>query len=474
MLYLELFDKKGKFIKLTKRESSSFISYENISKDILRAVSFLEYKGFKRGDSVILITDVHYSFFILLYALEAMEITTTILFDSLSKEDIYREKANKNVKYIFCCEDLEFIDSNVITYENFLLNIDSFKTADISTLNRNSEFDYLILKSSGTSGEPKDIVLTSKNIKSSFAFYDSYNIKKGNLFVTPLPLGHIYGLFFSAFLPIYFGASVSLYYVSKKNTKLSQLCIKRALKEAMLFGKVTTLVPRIYKALLSAKMPFFTKFFLKTVNIFRNSHFTSGGEDLPNYLAKDVKREFGIDIVQGYGSAESVASISANGFKINKIGTVGKIYKGLDYRVDDDGELWLKGSSISKSAIDSDGWYRTGDIVKFDKYHMKIIDRKRDIIIVNGENIGSVEIENSVKERFSEIENAIALSGFDKSEYIALFISFKKPLESFESKIKALDIQGFRVKRVIEIREENIPRTDTGKIKKYLLRELLK
>ncbi|MGD1993797.1 MAG: long-chain fatty acid--CoA ligase [Anaerolineae bacterium] len=148
---------------------------------------------------------------------------------------------------------------------------------------------------------------------------------------------------------------------------------------------------------------------------------TSGGAPLPVPLVEKYSREKGVRFKQGFGMTEYGPGLFALPPEdaIRKAGSIGRPNFFIDVRVMDEennplgpnqeGELVLKGPSgcsgywnnpeASAAVIDDEGWFHTGDIVRYDEeWYFYVVDRKKDMFISGGENVYPVEIENVLYE----------------------------------------------------------------------------
>ena len=301
---------------------------------------------------------------------------------------------------------------------------------------------FSILYTSGTTGNPKGVMLSHNNlISNSIACQVVAPFEPSWKALSFLPLNHIYERMLST---LYLFLGVSIYYAESLDT------IADNLKEVkpQIFGTVPRLLEKVYdkivakgeeQAGIKKKLFFWAldlglryelhgangwwyELQLKIANKLIFSKWrealggnvmavASGGAALQPRLAK-VFQAGGIKVLEGYGLTETspVIAVNTHDPKGIKFGTVGPIIDKVHVKIADDGEILVKGPNVmlgyynhpkaTAEAIDSDGWFHTGDIGVFeDNTFLKITDRKKEIFKTSGgKYIAPVMIENKLKE----------------------------------------------------------------------------
>ncbi|HEX7807676.1 MAG TPA: long-chain fatty acid--CoA ligase, partial [Thermoanaerobaculia bacterium] len=322
-----------------------------------------------------------------------------------------------------------------------------------------------LVYTSGTTGNPKGAMLTHGNITSNVTTVrDAVPFRAGELALSILPLSHILERMVD-FLYYYRGMTVAYAEnVMKVADNLAEVkphyfaAVPRLFEKmrARVLDNVATAPPArqkiFYWALKIAEerlpyrvegkpMPFGLKMksavadklvFSKIIARLggRVKWVVSGGAPLSADLAAFFIGA-GVEILEGYGLTETSPVIAVNTPTARRIGTVGPVIPGVEVKIASDGEILSRGPHIMKGywnnpeataqAIDSEGWFHTGDIGEIDKDgFLKITDRKKDIIInAYGKNIAPQPIEALLKS--SPYVGTPVLLG-DRRKYLAALI----------------------------------------------------
>lgn len=341
----------------------------------------------------------------------------------------------------------------------------------------------VLLYTSGTSGVPKGVCQTYRNLRSDIdGAVELAQLKSEHHFLGVLPLFHSFGLTAMLMVPVALGSSV--YYLPRFNPNQ----VIDTIREQKV--GITMMIASMYAALLRTKSggPEDMKSLVYAV---------SGGEGLPDAIHAAFKDRFGVDIIQGYGMTEASPVVSLNVPWSNRVGTVGKAIPGVKVAAFNDdgrelpigeiGELRVAGPIVMKgyynkeddtrAALTPDGWYLTGDMGKVDaEGYISITGRKKEMIIVGGENVYPREIE-SVIERHPAVAEVAVVGQRDASrgEVVIAFVTLREGLTATDLELRDFcrdKIAGYKVPRRVIIAQD-LPRGPTGKILKRKLGDLL-
>ena len=221
---------------------------------------------------------------------------------------------------------------------------------------------------------------------------------------------------------------------------------------------------------------------------------TAGGMALTEDVARVWKDVTGSDISEGYGLTETSPVVSGNPIEAIQVGTVGTPLPETELKIVDDngnplaigevGELCVRGPQVMKgywlkpeeteNVLSADGWLRTGDmaVIKKDGY-VKIVDRKKDMILVSGFNVYPNEIEDVVCTHPNIIEAAaVGLPDSECGELVKLFVVTDKDTLTEEEVYEYCKerLTAYKRPKIIEFKDA-LPKSNVGKILRKDLRE---
>lgn len=339
---------------------------------------------------------------------------------------------------------------------------------------------------SGTTGRPKAAMLTHSNMLYNLAQAGAW---VGHLFgphdrvITPLPLYHIFSLLANCLLFIYLGAENCLI----PNPKDIKNFI-RTLKAKPFMG--LTGVNTLFVALMNH--PDF-----KSVDFSSLKLVLGGGMGVVPSAAREWQKITGVPICQAYGLTEASPAVCINPVDAEFDGTVGYPISSTEVGIFDDegqavkigesGELWVRGPQVMKGyfkneaatreTITPEGWLKTGDIALLTPQgKVKILDRKKDIIIVSGFNVSPGEVEAIISEIPGVKEvGVIGVPDEIHGEQVKACVVLKPGYTLTESEIKHYchdRLAAYKSPKSVSFYEESLPKSQVGKILHRELRKL--
>ena len=369
---------------------------------------------------------------------------------------------NSDVKKIISFEE---IDNDSLLIKE-ILNEEINEKIVNKDLKRN--MPACIIYTSGTSGNPKGVILSHggilSNCEGAVELLETLTKKKSPVFLTWLPLSHSYEHTVQ-FIQIIVGAKV--FYAESLEKLISNMGIAKP--------TIMTAVPRFYQNLFTKiNMNFEKQSGLKrklinqTLNLGKKilkKEELKLSEKITNFLCeklvrKKIRNQFGgnlqafvsgggaldqnigeflnavgLPTLQGYGLTEASPVVSCNLPDLVKVESVGPPFRTNKVRIAEDGEILIKGENVmlgywnlkeETEKVIKEGWLHTGDIGELDENnYLKITDRKKDIIVnLGGDNISPSKIENilclneNIKQSF--------VYGDKKNYLVALLVSEKE------------------------------------------------
>ena len=402
---------------------------------------------------------------------------------------------NPEVKKII---SFEKIDTQSLLISD-ILNEKDFQKKINKNLKRNTP--ACIIYTSGTSGNPKGVILSHggilANCEGAYDLLKPLVNKRDPVFLTWLPLSHSYEHAVQ-FIQILLGAKV--FYAESLEKLLSNMSIAKP--------TIMTAVPRFYQNLYNKisvnlnKQSGLKKVLINiTIKLGKktlNNEKLMFHEKLTNFICqtlvrKKIQKQFGgnlqafvsgggaldknvgeflnavgLPTLQGYGLTETSPVVSCNLPGHIKVETVGPPFKTNQVKIADDGEILVKGENVmlgywnkekETNEILKNGWLHTGDIGEIDlNGYLKITDRKKDIIVNHGgDNISPSKIENTICN--DEKIKQCLVYGDKKNYLVALIVVEKKDkndstirsiIENFNKKLSIIE----KIKKFKLIEEE--------------------
>ncbi|WDL98588.1 AMP-binding protein [Alicyclobacillus sp. ALC3] len=326
------------------------------------------------------------------------------------------------------------VDRTVLSFADVLQNGRALSTpGKPSALSnfRNIPDDSLatIVHTSGTSGLPKGVMLSHRNIVTNVkAALQVLPVEATDLTLSYLPLSHIFERTVEEFALLSTGATVCYSEgIDKIQENLAEICPTILISVPRLLEKVYSKVqaqiedaPKAIKGILNKGIQgernsgmayrLVDRLVFKKLRVGlggRVRAVVSGGAGLSGDIARFYTKA-GIPVYEGYGMTETAPVIAANPFGQSRPGTVGRAVPGVEVRTAEDGELLVRGPNVmmgyykqadeTKKTVSEDGWLHTGDIAEIEPDgYIRIVDRKKNILVLaTGKNVAPFPIENAI------------------------------------------------------------------------------
>ncbi|MCA7013291.1 long-chain-fatty-acid--CoA ligase FadD [Dickeya dadantii] len=335
----------------------------------------------------------------------------------------------------------------------------------------------------GTTGIAKGAMLTHRNMQANLmqakAAYGPVLQEGQELVVTALPLYHIFALTVNCLLFVEIGGK-NLLITNPRD-------IPGMIKELAHYPfTAITGVNTLFNALLNHDA--FSRLDFSTLRLS-----VGGGASVQQVVAERWEKLTGIHLLEGYGLTESAPLVAGNPYDLQHYsGSIGLPVPSTDVRIINDdgqdvapgepGELWVRGPQVMSGYwqqpaathdVLKEGWLATGDIVTADEQgFLKIVDRKKDMILVSGFNVYPNEIEEVVA-RHPKVSEAAAVGvpSETSGEAVKVFVVCRDPSLTVEELISHCrrNLTGYKVPRLFEFRSE-LPKSNVGKILRRELR----
>jgi long-chain acyl-CoA synthetase len=373
------------------------------------------------------------------YILENAEVKLLVIGGDEQWQDIHESlQSLSQLKRIITIAECEKLGEKRLINMGTWLPIDF---EDVATVTMEANDLATIVYTSGTTGRPKGVMLSHRNILSNcFSALQVFNVRPKHVYLSFLPLSHALERTVGYYLPMMAGAIVAhargipelakdlqvikphglisvpriyerVYAKIKENLSTRPKWVRRMFHLAVDVGwqRFEYLQGRAKRPLMLFMWPLLKKLVADRITQRLGGNLliaVSGGAALSPEISK-VFVGLGVPIFQGYGLTESSPIISTNRLEENIPDSIGKPLPGIEVRIGDNDELFARGDNImlgywknqeaTDAAIDKEGWLATGDKARIENDFIYITGRIKDIIVLaNGEKVSPVDMELAI------------------------------------------------------------------------------
>jgi len=381
-----------------------------------------------------------------------------------------------------------FSDIAVLSFDEMLQDIESSDSMDLVTRGENDP--AVILYTSGTTGVPKGVVLSSKNILTNmfqaytriFSTFD----EKQPVLIAALPLFHSFSQNTCVFTALYCGA---------------HLVVLPKIERQLLIDAIKKYQPTVF---LGVPALFGLLCLLKYVPLDSVEIFISGGDALPHKIRQAFALIYNRKICNGYGLSEASPVVATDlSDTINEVGCIGQIIPGMDYEIRDEqgnvlsdgaiGNLHVRGDNVMlgyyndaalTERVLKNGWLDTGDRAYVNKNGaIIVVGREKELIKHKGINIYPQEIENVILMDAAVIRVGVVGERAQENgeeypvAYVQIRSEYAENKEGIQNRLLALckeRLAAYKVPKKCICTTQTLPTTVTGKVDKKVLAQVIK
>jgi len=428
------------------------ITYKQLGQKIEEVASLLFSFGLQKGDKVALFSHNMPNWVVAYFSVVSKGLIIVPVLPDFTRQEVENVLVHSEAKVLFVSERLQSrVDGlelpdliGKISVEEFKVLVGNVSAEEANTHpvdNSVEEEDTAaIIYTSGTTGRSKGVVLSHKSI--AFTAMQSYTfcaISHEDVFLSFLPLSHTYENTIGMLYPVMYGASI--YYLEKPPTASSLIPAMKKIRPTMMLS-VPLIMEKLYKSQIQAKFTKtrFTRIIYKTLLFRKLIHriagkklyetfggrlkfFGIGGAKLDSRVERFLK-EAKFPYAIGYGLTETAPLLAGAGTHQTKLQSTGFAVQGVELKIYEPnkkgvGEIWAKGPNVMKGyyknpeatseVLTPDGWFRTGDLGKFDSNNRLYIKgrMKNTIVGASGENIYPEDIETIINSNQFVVESLV-------------------------------------------------------------------
>ena len=516
-------------------------TYGEITAKVKQVSDYLIEQGLQEGDRVAILSESRPEWVVAFLVAVRCAAVIVPLDAKLTQGELGAILTDAEPRLIFTSsgffDTADWLRRNVPSVENvILLNGDSVDgrpsihnlraAADHEVRDRAADETALIVYTSGTTGTPKGVMITFRNLLYECnCFEQIVKVNSSDLFLSILPLNHLFELTIGLLGVLYSGARIcyantlypnELVDIMREKGVTRMITVPLFLK--MLKGSIERQVqnggPR-RERMFRAAMEIAKRVPSKRVRrmLFRELHEKFGGK-LQEFICGGARLDLevatffeclGITVLQGYGLTETSPVVAFNTPEHNRLGTVGRPLPGTTVRITPEGEIVVRGpcvmrgyykrNDLTSEVVDGDGWFHTGDLGEIDADgFLRVTGRSKNLIVLgSGKKVLPEEVESVIGK--SALFKEICVIGTISREHLAegteTVCAVVVPADSLIQQCKddasrleeeahneiqrlAQELAPYKRPSKVVLRFEELPKTSTRKIKRNLVLDWLR
>jgi long-chain acyl-CoA synthetase len=477
-------------------DDNTTLTYRELDRAVGSAVDALRALGIRAGDRVMIVSENSIPLACLLFAASRLDAWAIVANPRLSPRELDQIRDHSGARrMLFTAGVSEEAAAHAARYDAPVQDVVALRGLGVSGLNQATQPEpveadgarqvAVLIYTSGTTGTPKGVMLTHRNLL--FSARTSANLRNmtaDDVQYCVLPISHIVGISLLTMTLMVGG-------VTRLVSKYSPAGLTKALAEEGI--TVLNGVPATYQRLLEYKqvagLPKLERGALRLMSV--------AGAPLDLELKARVEKELGLPLFNAFGITECSPGISGvRPDSPRNDNSVGALLPGIEARIvgtdgavmtnGEIGELHVRGPNVMRGyyraadltakAIDSDGWFNTGDLARLEGDALFIVGRTKEMIIRSGFNVYPAEVEAVLSTHSDVVQCAVVGRSVQGNEEIVAFVQLLNGSPATAQDLMAhVAPQLTSYKRPSEvILMEALPATSTGKLLKHKLAESLR
>jgi long-chain acyl-CoA synthetase len=477
-------------------DDNTTLTYRELDRAVGSAVDALRVLGIRAGDRVMIVSENSIPLACLLFAASRLDAWAIVANPRLSPRELDQIRDHSGARrMLFTAGVSEEAAAHAARYDAPVQDVGALRGLGVSGLNQATQPEpveadgarqvAVLIYTSGTTGTPKGVMLTHRNLL--FSARTSANLRNmtaDDVQYCVLPISHIVGISLLTMTLMVGG-------VTRLVSKYSPAGLTKALAEEAI--TVLNGVPATYQRLLEYKqvagLPKLERGALRLMSV--------AGAPLDLELKARVEKELGLPLFNAFGITECSPGISGvRPDSPRNDNSVGALLPGIEARIvgtdgavmtnGEIGELHVRGPNVMRGyyraadltakAIDSDGWFNTGDLARLEGDALFIVGRTKEMIIRSGFNVYPAEVEAVLSTHSDVVQCAVVGRSVQGNEEIVAFVQLLHGSPATAQDLMAhVAPQLTSYKRPSEvILMEALPATSTGKLLKHKLAESLR
>src|SRR6266404_1299528 len=453
-------------------EDGASWSYRELDRSVADIAAGLKSLGVRAGDRMIIVSENCIALAAFLLAASRIDAWAIVANPRLSARELDQIRDHSDARRMFFTSKVSReAAAHALRYGAESRQLGSLKQIGVGPLSEGAvaepverdlaEQVAVLIYTSGTTGTPRGVMLSHENLLISAKTTAHFRkMEASDKVYVVLPISHIVGISL-LIMTLMVGATVRLV------SKYDPAALARAIAEEGI--TILNGVPATYLRLIAV-----------------------AGAPLDLDLKSRVEHEFGLPLSNGYGITECSPGISGVRFDAPRPDqAVGTLLPGVEARIrtidgipmarGEIGELHVRGRNVMRGyyrapdltarVIDSEGWFNTGDLARFDGDCLYIVGRTKEMIIRSGFNVYPAEVEAVLNSHKHVVQSAVVGRAVDGNEEVVAFVQLMRG-----SSVKSADLMAFvnpqltsykRPSKIIVL--DALPATSTGKILKHKL-----